>query len=53
MRTGQYLLCIIVDKCLTLLFSQSVRKGCDFLLSKQMSDGGWGESYKVSRIIHI
>ena len=23
------------------------RKGCDFLLSKQMDDGGWGESYKA------
>lgn len=23
-----------------------VRKGCEFLLSKQMEDGGWGESYR-------
>lgn len=28
--------------------SASVRKACEFLLSKQMEDGGWGESYKVS-----
>ncbi|PQE28585.1 lanosterol synthase protein [Rutstroemia sp. NJR-2017a WRK4] len=26
--------------------SEHVRKGCDFLLSKQRSDGGWSESYK-------
>ncbi|KAL8277972.1 hypothetical protein RQP46_009604 [Phenoliferia psychrophenolica] len=26
--------------------STSVRKACDFLLSKQMDDGGWGESFK-------
>ena len=23
----------------------SVRKACDFLLSKQLKSGGWGESY--------
>ena len=23
----------------------SIRKACDFLLSKQLSSGGWGESY--------
>lgn len=28
--------------------STSVRKACDFLLGKQMVDGGWGESFKVS-----
>lgn len=27
--------------------SESVRKACEFLMSKQMEDGGWGESYKV------
>lgn len=27
--------------------SESVRKACEFLLGKQMEDGGWGESYKV------
>lgn len=27
--------------------SSAVRRACDFLLSKQMADGGWGESYKV------
>ncbi len=26
--------------------SGRVKKGCEFLLSKQMADGGWGESYK-------
>lgn len=26
--------------------SASVRKACEFLLSKQMADGGWGESFK-------
>ncbi|KAL9227139.1 hypothetical protein vseg_002871 [Gypsophila vaccaria] len=25
--------------------SLALRKACDFLLSKQLSDGGWGESY--------
>lgn len=27
--------------------SASVRKACEFLLARQMDDGGWGESYKV------
>lgn len=27
--------------------SEHVRKGCDFLISKQRDDGGWSESYKV------
>lgn len=27
--------------------SPRVRKACEFLLSKQHDDGGWGESYKV------
>lgn len=27
-----------------------VRKGCDFLVSKQMKDGGWGESMKSSEL---
>lgn len=26
--------------------SSRVREGCEFLLSKQMADGGWGESYR-------
>ena len=26
--------------------SSRVMKGCNFLLSKQMADGGWGESYR-------
>jgi squalene cyclase len=28
--------------------SPAVRKACDYLVSKQMEDGGWGESYRVS-----
>lgn len=28
--------------------SYHMRKGCQFLASKQMEDGGWGESYKSS-----
>jgi len=27
--------------------SQSAGRACDFLVSKQRADGGWGESYKV------
>ena len=27
--------------------STRVRKACEFLISKQMQDGGWGESYKA------
>ena len=27
--------------------STAVRRACDFLVSKQRTDGGWGESYKV------
>ena len=27
--------------------SEHVKKACDFVLGKQMEDGGWGESYKV------
>jgi lanosterol synthase len=30
--------------------SERVRRACNFLLSKQMADGGWGESYKVRRL---
>ncbi|EDO14825.1 hypothetical protein Kpol_339p12 [Vanderwaltozyma polyspora DSM 70294] len=30
--------------------SETVRKGCDFLVSKQMEDGGWGESMKSSEL---
>ena len=26
--------------------SERAKRGCEFLLSKQMDDGGWGESYK-------
>ncbi|KAG0174988.1 Lanosterol synthase (Oxidosqualene--lanosterol cyclase) [Apophysomyces sp. BC1034] len=26
--------------------SEHARKGCDFLISKQEADGGWGETYK-------
>lgn len=29
--------------------SQSSKGGCDFLISKQRSDGGWSECYKVCR----
>ncbi|RUS16602.1 terpenoid cyclases/protein prenyltransferase alpha-alpha toroid [Endogone sp. FLAS-F59071] len=27
--------------------SESSKRGCDFLISKQEADGGWGESYKA------
>ena len=27
--------------------SDHVRRACDFIIGKQMQDGGWGESYKV------
>jgi lanosterol synthase len=27
--------------------SQRVRRACDFIIGKQMADGGWGESWKV------
>ncbi|KAL2917348.1 Lanosterol synthase (Oxidosqualene--lanosterol cyclase) [Polyrhizophydium stewartii] len=30
--------------------SDNVRRGCDFLVSKQMADGGWGESYRACEI---
>ena len=30
--------------------SEYVRKGCDFLVSRQMDDGGWGESMKSSEL---
>ncbi|CCK68892.1 lanosterol synthase ERG7 KNAG_0B04580 [Huiozyma naganishii CBS 8797] len=30
--------------------SAIVRKGCDFLVSKQLIDGGWGESMKSSEL---
>lgn len=32
----------------TLGNSATVRKACDFLLSKQLPSGGWGESYLSS-----
>ena len=28
--------------------SPTLRKACEFLLSKQLADGGWGESYLSS-----
>lgn len=30
--------------------SPRVRKACDFLISHQMPDGGWGESYRASEL---
>ncbi|KAJ1912158.1 Lanosterol synthase (Oxidosqualene--lanosterol cyclase) [Mycoemilia scoparia] len=30
--------------------SETARKGCDFLISKQNEDGGWGESYHSCEI---
>lgn len=30
--------------------SDHVRKACEFLLSHQMADGGWGESYRASEL---
>ncbi|KAG9312937.1 hypothetical protein JVU11DRAFT_6371 [Chiua virens] len=30
--------------------SPAVRRACDFLLSKQRKDGGWGESYKTCEV---
>ncbi len=30
--------------------SESARRACDFLVSKQRADGGWGESYKVRHL---
>ena len=30
--------------------SKSARRACDFLVSKQRADGGWGESYKVCHL---
>ena len=30
--------------------SDRLRKACEFLLSKQMADGGWGESYRSCEI---
>ena len=31
--------------------SPAARKACEFLVSKQREDGGWGESYKVSKTV--
>ena len=33
--------------------SAAVRRACDFLVSKQMDDGGWGETYMVSPSFHL
>lgn len=30
--------------------SERVQRACNFLLSKQMEDGGWGESYRASEL---
>lgn len=32
--------------------SEHVRRGCEFLLSKQREDGGWSESFQVSTEIN-
>jgi hypothetical protein len=29
------------------MFSLAVQKACEFLVSKQRDDGGWGESHTV------
>jgi lanosterol synthase len=31
--------------------SGTVRRACDFLISKQRVDGGWGESWEVSGVV--
>ena len=31
--------------------SEAVKRACDFLVSKQRKDGGWGESWEVSYLI--
>jgi hypothetical protein len=31
--------------------SDPVRRACDYLVSKQRADGGWGESYKVCDLV--
>lgn len=30
--------------------SETVRKACDFIVSKQREDGGWGESWEVRTV---
>ncbi|KAF6167348.1 hypothetical protein GIB67_043209 [Kingdonia uniflora] len=35
----------LVDSGKTYQTSSSIRRACDFLLSKQLESGGWGESY--------
>ncbi|MED6144976.1 hypothetical protein PIB30_020627 [Stylosanthes scabra] len=39
----------LIDAGRTYQNSQSIRRACDFLLSKQLSSGGWGESYLSCR----
>ena len=31
--------------------SESARRACDFLVSKQRADGGWGKSYEVRHLL--
>jgi len=33
--------------------SERVRRACSFLVSYQMEDGGWGESYEVSSLVGV
>lgn len=33
--------------------SEYAKRACEFLISKQRADGGWGESYKVSLLSYI
>ncbi|KAL4343393.1 hypothetical protein AHAS_Ahas11G0073900 [Arachis hypogaea] len=35
----------LIDAGKTYQDSHSIRRACDFLLSKQLTSGGWGESY--------
>ncbi|MED6209026.1 Cycloartenol synthase [Stylosanthes scabra] len=39
----------LIDAGRTYQDSHSIRRACDFLLSKQLSSGGWGESYLSCR----
>lgn len=48
-----YMMMLIVAITIMILYcyrtaGEEVRRACDFLLSKQMEDGGWGEDFAVS-----
>lgn len=47
---GMFAIEALSTQGLTYANSSTVKKGCDFLVKRQMEDGGWGESFRSCEI---